>query len=114
MAMASILPADPTLDEIRAALAPLIAEGVPFDGFGDAALVDAATRLGIDADVARLAFPGGGREMVDPWFADHDAGMGGRGPAQNQATRRSRGESDSRRVGRKFVGRCRVRGRQHL
>src|SRR3546814_2578703 len=47
MAMASILPADPTLDEIRAALAPLIAEGAAFDGFGDAALVDAATRLEI-------------------------------------------------------------------
>ena len=36
--MASILPADPTLDEIRAALAPLIASSAAFDGFGAAAL----------------------------------------------------------------------------
>src|SRR3546814_1357293 len=82
MAMASILPADPTRDAIRAALAPLIAEGAAFDGFGDAALVDAATRLGIDVDVARLAFPGGGRDMVDAWFADIDAAMAGRWPAE--------------------------------
>jgi len=83
--MASILPADPTLDEIRAALAPLIAENAAFDGFGDAALADAATRLGIDADVARLAFPGGGRDMVDAWFADIDAAMAGRWPAEKLA-----------------------------
>ena len=38
------LPADPTLDEIRAALAPLIAASAAFDGFGDAALADAAAR----------------------------------------------------------------------
>src|SRR3546814_3906816 len=66
--MASILPADPTLDEIRAALAPLIAASAAFDGFGDAALADAAARVGVDPDVARLAFPGGPRDMVDAWF----------------------------------------------
>jgi hypothetical protein len=43
--MASILPADPTLDEIRAALAPLIAASAAFDGFGPAALDDAARSL---------------------------------------------------------------------
>ena len=59
MAMASILPDDPTFEEIRAALAPLIAQSAAFDGFGDAALVDAASRVRIDIDVARLAFPGG-------------------------------------------------------
>src|SRR3546814_13223836 len=91
MAMASILPADPTLDEIRAALEPLIAEGAAFDGFGDAALVDAATRLGIDADVARLAFPGGGRDMVDAWFAAIDEAMAGRWPAEKPPQLRHRG-----------------------
>ncbi|WP_227340107.1 COQ9 family protein [Sphingopyxis sp. P8] len=79
--MASILPADPTLDEIRAALAPLIAQNAAFDGFGDAALAAAAERLGIDPDVARLAFPGGGRDMVDAWFADIDASMAAKCPA---------------------------------
>ncbi|AMU92293.1 COQ9 family protein [Sphingopyxis macrogoltabida] len=86
MAMASILPADPTLDEIRAALAPLIAGNAAFDGFGDAALVGAAARAGVDPDVARLAFPGGGRDMVDAWFADIDARMAAKWPAEKLAT----------------------------
>lgn len=80
------LPADPTLDEIRAALAPLIAENAAFDGFGPAALADAARRAGVDADVARLAFPGGGRDMVDAWFAAVDAAMAARWPAEKLAT----------------------------
>ncbi|WP_282950219.1 MULTISPECIES: COQ9 family protein [unclassified Sphingopyxis] len=84
--MASILPADPTLDEIRAALAPLIADNAAFDGFSNEALVDAATRLGIDIDVAKLAFPGGARDMVDAWFADIDARMAERWPAEKLAT----------------------------
>lgn len=84
--MASTLPADPTLEEIRAALAPLIAENAAFDGFGEAALADAAARAGVDADVARLAFPGGGRDMVDAWFADIDAAMATKWPAEKLAT----------------------------
>lgn len=84
--MASTLPADPTLDEIRAALAPLIARSAAFDGFGDAALGEAAARAGVDADVARLAFPGGSRDMVDAWFADIDARMAARWPAEKLAT----------------------------
>ena len=83
--MASILPDDPTLEEIRAALAPLIAQGAAFDGFGDAALVDAATRVRVDVDIARLAFPGGGRDMVDAWFAFVDAQMATRWPAEKLA-----------------------------
>jgi len=88
--MASTLPADPTLEEIRAALAPLIAEGAAFDGFGEAALADAAARAGVDADVARLAFPGGGRDMVDAWFADIDAAMATKWPGEKLATRKIR------------------------
>lgn len=84
------LPADPTLDEIRAALAPLIAEGAAFDGFGNAALADAARRAGVDPDVARLAFPGGARDMVDAWFADIDAAMAAAWPAEKLATRKIR------------------------
>jgi ubiquinone biosynthesis protein COQ9 len=84
--MASILPADPTLEEIRAALAPLIAANAAFDGFGEAALIDAAARLRVDADVARLAFPGGGRDMVDAWFAGIDAAMAAKWPAENLVT----------------------------
>lgn len=86
MRMATTLPADPTLDEIRAALAPLIADNAPFDGFSTGALVDAAARLGVDIDVAKLAFPGGARDMVDAWFADIDARMAERWPAEKLAT----------------------------
>ena len=84
--MAQTLPADPTLDEIRSALAPLIAESAAFDGFSNEALAGAAERLGVDADVARLAFPGGARDMVDAWFADIDARMAERWPAGKLAT----------------------------
>lgn len=83
--MASILPADPTLDEIRAALAPLVASSAAFDGFGTAALGDAARRAAVDPDVARLAFPGGGRDMVDAWFAYIDAAMAEKWPAEKLA-----------------------------
>lgn len=79
------LPADPTLDEIRAALAPLIATNAAFDGFGGTALADAAQRAGVDVDVARLAFPGGGRDMVDAWFAAIDAEMNERWSAEKLA-----------------------------
>ena len=84
--MALTLSADPTLDEIRDALAPLIAEVAAFDGFSDAALADAASRVGVDPDVARLAFPGGSRDMVDAWFADIDARMAATWPADKLAT----------------------------
>jgi len=83
--MASILPADPTLDEIRAALAPLVASSAAFDGFGTAALGEAARRAAIDPDVARLAFPGGGRDMVDAWFAYIDTAMADKWPAEKLA-----------------------------
>lgn len=82
---AAPLSADPTLDEIRAALAPLIAASAAFDGFGEAALADAAERAGVDPDVARLAFPGGGRDMIDAWFAHVDAQMALRWPAEKLA-----------------------------
>ena len=88
--MTSTLPADPTLEEIRAALAPLIAQNAAFDGFSDAALADAAARAGVDADVAGLAFPGGGRDMVDAWFADIDRAMATRWPAETLSTMKIR------------------------
>lgn len=66
---------DPTLDEIRAALAPAIASNAAFDGWGDAARDMAAEGAGIDRDVARLAYPGGAVDMIDAWFAAIDAQM---------------------------------------
>ena len=69
------LPADPTLDEIRAALAPLIADNAAFDGWTNEALTLAADSAGVDQDVARLAFTGGAVAMIDAWFAYVDDAM---------------------------------------
>ena len=66
---------DLTLDEVRAKLAPEIAANAAFDGWGDEALTMTAEAMGIDADVAKLAFPGGAVDMIDAWFASIDATM---------------------------------------
>jgi ubiquinone biosynthesis protein COQ9 len=69
------LPADATLDEIRAGLAPLLAANAAFDGWGDIARDAAADAVGVDRDVALLAFPGGAVDMISAWFAYVDAAM---------------------------------------
>lgn len=66
---------DLTLDELRIALAPGIADAAVFDGWSDAALVSAAQMDGIDADVARLAFPSGAMDMIAAWVAAVDLAM---------------------------------------
>ena len=73
--MPVMLSADPTLDEIRAALAPLIADNAAFDGWTNEALTLAADSAGVDQDVARLAFTGGAVAMIDAWFAYVDDAM---------------------------------------
>ncbi len=70
-----MIPSDATLDEIRAGLAPKIAANAAFDGWGEDALAAAASSEGVDLDIARLAFPGGGAAMIDAWFAHVDAAM---------------------------------------
>jgi ubiquinone biosynthesis protein COQ9 len=67
--------ADLTLDELRVALAPAIADAAVFDGWSDAALVSAAEMDGVDPDVARLAFPGGAMDMIAAWVANIDLTM---------------------------------------
>jgi ubiquinone biosynthesis protein COQ9 len=84
------LPADPTLDEIRAALAPAIAENAGFDGWSDAALILAAQAQGVDVDIARLAYPGGAIDMIDAWFAAIDAAMLAVLPPEKLATMKIR------------------------
>ena len=69
------LPADPTLDEMRAHLAPLVPEHAAFDGLSDDALRRAVRQAGIDPAQAALAFPGGATDMIDAWFAHIDAEM---------------------------------------
>lgn len=67
--------ADLTLDELRLALAPLVAEAAIFDGWSDAALVSAAQQAGADPAVARLAFSGGPVDMIAAWVESVDARM---------------------------------------
>lgn len=75
------LPADPTLDEIREALAPLVADNAAFDGWKAAARDMAADQLGVDRDIALLALPDAAA-MIDAWFASIDRGMTERLPAE--------------------------------
>ena len=75
-------PADLTLDELRLALAPAIAEAAIFDGWSDAALVMAAQAVGADKDVARLAFKGGAIEMIEAWITTIDIAMAAALPAE--------------------------------
>jgi ubiquinone biosynthesis protein COQ9 len=67
--------AEATLDEIRLALAPAIAEAAAFDGWSTAAVEAAAAEHGVDPAVARLAFPGGAMDMIAAWIAGVDAAM---------------------------------------
>lgn len=69
------LAADATLDEIRSALAPVIADNAAFDGWNMTALAAAAESVGVDGDVAALAFNGGAVDMIDAWFAHVDQVM---------------------------------------
>lgn len=66
---------DMTLDELRVALAPLVAKHAAFDGWSETAVATAASELGVPADRARLAFPGGKVAMIDAWFDSVDIGM---------------------------------------
>jgi ubiquinone biosynthesis protein COQ9 len=66
---------DPTLDEMRAALAVELPNHAAFDGWTPEALALAAQATEIDPAVAALAFPGGAMDMIDAWFAHIDAAM---------------------------------------
>ena len=63
------------LDELKAALAPRLGAHAGFDGWSEAALAMAAGELGVPADRARLAFPGGAAEMIEAWFDWVDKAM---------------------------------------
>lgn len=66
---------EPTLDDMRAMLAADLPHHAAFDGWTPAALELAASTVGIDVAVARLAFPGGAVDMIDAWFAQVDTLM---------------------------------------
>ncbi|QTD57005.1 COQ9 family protein [Parasphingorhabdus cellanae] len=66
---------DPTLDEVRAYLAPLLASQAAFDGWNEEAVAAAAQQTDVDADMARLAFNKGPVDMIDAWFQSIDEAM---------------------------------------
>lgn len=84
-----MLPPDPTLDEIRAALAPGIAANAAFDGWSDAARDLAADMAGVDREVAALAFAGQA-DMIAAWFEQIDADMVQKVPAERLAAMKIR------------------------
>lgn len=81
---------DATLDDIRAALAPAVADNAAFDGWTRTAVDAAAATLGIDPDVARLAIGDGAVDMIDAWFASIDTAMLDRLPSERLAAMKIR------------------------
>ena len=69
------LPQDPTLDEVRTFLAPILPRHAAFDGWRPEAVAMAASEGKVDVEIAQLAFPGGAMDMIDAWFSSIDAGM---------------------------------------
>ncbi|MGB5076559.1 MAG: COQ9 family protein [Sphingorhabdus sp.] len=76
------LRADPTLDEIRIALAPAIGRHAAFDGWRSAAVGAAAVELDIDEDIARLAYKHGPMGMIDAWIDSIDLELARRLPPE--------------------------------
>lgn len=66
---------DLTLDELRLVLAEDVAEAAIFDGWTDAAVESAAGLRGVNAQVAKAAYPGGAIDMIEAWIAAVDAKM---------------------------------------
>lgn len=64
-----------TLEELRLALAPAIADAAAFDGWSDAAVRDAALARGLDPDAACFAFAEGPMAMIEAWTAGIDQAM---------------------------------------
>lgn len=69
---------DPTLDEVRAYLAPFLASQAAFDGWNEKAVAAAAEQTGVETDLAALAFNDGPVDMIDAWFQSVDAAMADR------------------------------------
>ncbi len=86
----TVLPPDPTLDEMRAALGAVLPAHAMFDGWNDSALASSARDLGIDPGHAKLAFPDGALGMIDAWYASIDARLAADFPAERIATMKFR------------------------
>ncbi len=78
--------ADLTLDEMRLALAPAVADAAIFDGWSVAAVEAAARENGVDPDIARLAFKPGAMGMIGAWIETIDAAMAAALPLEKLAS----------------------------
>jgi ubiquinone biosynthesis protein COQ9 len=88
--MPASLPEDPTIDEVRAFLAPELAAQAAFDGWSEKAVRAAADLAGVDADLARLAFNQGHIDMIDAWFQAVDELMAAKYSADELAAMKVR------------------------
>lgn len=79
---ATPLPADPTIDEIRLALAPAVGRNAAFDGWSKAAVQSAADEIGIDRDIAALALKGNAMTLIDAWIDSIDLELAERLPPE--------------------------------
>ena len=66
---------DLTLEQLRVALAPAVAEAAVFDGWTEAAVASAAAAEGVDPAVAAYAFKGGAMVAISAWIAAIDEKM---------------------------------------
>ena len=66
---------DLTLEELRIALAPAVADAAVFDGWTAQAVANAAEFACVDPAVATFAFKGGAMEMIAAWIASVDRAM---------------------------------------
>ena len=77
---------DLTLDELRIALAPAIADAAVFDGWTPLAVTNAAESEGVDPEVAKFALKGGAMTLIAAWIAAIDRAMETALPADTLAT----------------------------
>jgi ubiquinone biosynthesis protein COQ9 len=64
-----------SLDDLRLALAPALADAAAFDGWSETAVREAARSTGIDPDAAAFAFSGGAMDMIAAWIGAVDVAM---------------------------------------
>lgn len=74
-----------SLNDLRLSLAPAIADAAAFDGWGEAAVRDAAVAAGVDPEAALFAFSGGAMDMIEAWVRSVDRAMQAALPAEQVA-----------------------------
>ena len=75
-----------SLEELRLAVAPALAEAAVWDGWSEAAVRSAAADKGIDPDAAAFAFADGPMAMIAAWIGSIDAAMADALPPEKLAT----------------------------